>query len=631
MTSTNSSANIFVLLKNVFRRNIAVFAVSQIAVLLLTLFSTVTITPYTDTPYFAETNLYSTVLISILQSFIIPLLLFRELYSKQASDFILSLPVKRSTFYNANILFGVISITVSYIIAFAVTVPVLGMKFAFSYFVDFVSLAPVFYVTVLALFMLFSFCAVISGRKWHYFLTAYISASLIMTGFLGVIGYLNTVWGLGIEINYGWYPTPSGLMLLEYMQNDQNLILMAVISLLQLVLAYTVGFIVFKRRKAEVAESTLAGKWAPAVLILLGFLAVIFFCLGLVERVSLTARIIAALVSGGIMAAVLFAVFYRKALSKVILKCFGASVLISAAVILSVELIPNIRYVNYIPKPDEVDSAVIYNCEDNMSGIDLLSNLIYIALPNNYYSTDQTYSYTFKSDEAKQKIFELHSRMLDENTKDNLYSADYYDNGYNSIKIVYNLKNGKKVTRFYNAGAKDTYKEYAALFQTDEGIAQLPLLNVPKDRILFLEVEPYASIEDDELSEELSQIVKLDDYTEFQECIRHDMQREPAYEFILNPDLNFYAWFYDYDAENPKDLNITIYALTEFATEEHRELFSKMTRQEIEDYSFAHFENSGFEEELVNSYEYDVWENKSEVVNYLKKLGYSFDQFKAQN
>ena len=122
MTSTNSSSKLLAVLKNNFRRYAALFAVFQILVAGVTVFCI-----FNNASDYNESNVlknitpeYSSMAFPLIaavlgiEAFILVLSMFRGIYSKKASDYHFSLPVKRSTWFHANFLFGIISIAVSY-------------------------------------------------------------------------------------------------------------------------------------------------------------------------------------------------------------------------------------------------------------------------------------------------------------------------------------------------------------------------------------------------------------------------------------------------------------------------------------------------------------------------------------
>ncbi|MDE7124186.1 MAG: hypothetical protein K2N83_01685, partial [Eubacterium sp.] len=105
MTSINSSNKFLPMLKNAFRRNTAYFIVTQIIMLLVTIsairgFLSLKRYEVSDITTNYSMNIAGTFsVLLVLESFIFAVMVFREIYSKRASDFYFSMPVKRGTYY----------------------------------------------------------------------------------------------------------------------------------------------------------------------------------------------------------------------------------------------------------------------------------------------------------------------------------------------------------------------------------------------------------------------------------------------------------------------------------------------------------------------------------------------------
>lgn len=93
-------------------------------------------------------------------------------------------------------------------------------------------------------------CAVVSGKKWHYVLLSLIAVLFSFVGIIEFIGYINTIWGLWIDISKAWIVSPLGVLLsnVEEISAGQTAILCTV-AIIQFLIAYVIGFIVFKREK----------------------------------------------------------------------------------------------------------------------------------------------------------------------------------------------------------------------------------------------------------------------------------------------------------------------------------------------------------------------------------------------
>ncbi len=279
MTSINSSNKFLPMLKNTFRRNMAHLIVTQIIILLVTISSLRSFLSLKPYEVLDITTKYS---LSI-ENFILADTVFREIYSKRAADFYFSMPVKRGTYYNTNMLFGAINIALAYVISFVLSVIVIKTDIIYPskfYIFDISHFARVMFISflaILAVLAVFMLCAVVSGKKWHYVLLSLIAVLFSFVGIIEFIGYINTIWGLWIDISKAWIVSPLGVLLsnVEEISAGQTAILCTV-AIIQFLIAYVIGFIVFKKRKAEVAEFTLAGRIIPAIMII-GCLVTVFF------------------------------------------------------------------------------------------------------------------------------------------------------------------------------------------------------------------------------------------------------------------------------------------------------------------------------------------------------------------
>ncbi|MDE6124647.1 MAG: ABC transporter permease [Eubacterium sp.] len=574
----------------------------------------------------------------VLESFILAVTVFREIYSKRASDFYFSMPVKRGTYYNTNMLFGVINIALAYVISFVLSVIVIKTDIIYPskfYIFDISHFARVIFISllaVLAVFAVFMLCAVVSGKKWHYVLLSFIAVLFSFVGIIELIGYINTIWGLWIDISKAWIVSPLGVLLsnVEEISAGQTAILCTV-AIIQFLIAYVIGFIVFKKRKAEVAEFTLAGRIIPAIMII-GCLVTVFFINLNVVDIPLYSRIISGIIAAAVITVILTAICYKKAITKGALKCLGGAVIITAIVIACVELVPSADYIKYVPEASEVDSVTIYNDVDysNPDITDLLYGSAFYGYYDDY-SDDSVHTYTFSSDEAKKRFYDFHKKIVADETQNNAYGDDYYNYGDHSIKIKYNLKNGKTVTRSYCVGTHDVYKEYVALMKTDEGLNQLEPFNLESDSVLFAYLSNYDDYYyvDYESDDDFSTFITLDEYHTLFDKMKNDRMNDSTRKFIEYTDSGFYMWYVDYeDYDEPEETvsRLILYTFSDSVSQEEREKLSEMTPDEIINYEDMHMLNSDYNApRILETYEFIFDGNDKETNSYLNELGYKVD------
>ena len=513
MTSTNSlNSNRFLpMFKNVFKRYAVFFLVAQVASVLYSFFiprlnleSIAEMAEYMEAGY--KENLTSSCIGSMsfflfsagtLWMFILAVSLFREIYSKRASVFYFAMPVKRGTYFNVNMLYGIITVFTSYVLVTALSIISIKTNKICSpelYTFDPAQLARVLTVALLSVFVAyatFMLFAVLSGRKWHYIVLGFAAGNLIYAAVINVIKYANgSIWGLSIPYDKWWVLSTVAPFFKSL--DAENILKYVVVLIIQFVLIYLTGYMMFKKRKAEIAEAPLALNIITEIILFLGLFTVIFSALTMIDTsgyVKLGIAVAAVVATSLIVTAII----RKKAVTKKSAKWLVGMVAAVIIVISVVEFVPNIKYKNYVPSADEVESIVyeenVYETEYD-SIFSSLFNMMFSGF--NYYDFDVEYpTYNFTGDAAKARVEELHKKMIEQSTIDNHYSEDYFYHGGYSVKITYTLKNGKTVERYYDVCTKDIYDEYIALMQTEEALRQTPQLDLKDEDILFIGVVDY--------------------------------------------------------------------------------------------------------------------------------------------
>ena len=677
MTSTNSlNNNRFIpVMKNVFKRNLILFLILPVFSLVFSVFISQGVTDgYQEIIQQAAEEFTLQITDSILLGtgmflygagtvlmLIFAVTLFREIYTKRSSTFYFSVPVKRGAYFNANMIFGITSLLLSYIIL--VCIPIAIVKGNAAYQAGFyVFDIPVFLnnITITALcvavaYAAFLLCAVLAGRTWQYLVLCYLIVQVgnMLTNFRG---YINTIWGFHIESSLSWIASPSAIYTDIFGELVGNPLKYFIALAVQFAVLYAVGYLVFKKRKAEVAEVSLTGKIVPAVLITLSLFAASFGFLSL-EISSSVIRLCVAVAVTLLETVILSAIFYRKALTKSTLKCFIVTVAVTVVTFAAVEFVPNISFKNYVPEASEVESVTLEENVDFGNEGALPSKLFAVLfefLPEETLYAEQIGEpYTFTSDDAKEKIEAFHKKMVAQSTIDNAYSEDYYYHGYYSVKLVYHLKDGKTVTRSYCVGTMDVYKEYIALMKTEEAIRQTVTDFFKDKEIMYIGVDEYATdeeIDDDNYDWELYPYVRptvyasLDEYDTLLDMIVKDRLNEPESVFAdlgLSSafdvfDYNDYYrdegfWNIGFDEEEDeedfvdymdyRDISIRVNVLKADATDAQKELLKNMTAEEMAEYEEKIF--NGF----YDNYPFDAIyihlnrNTDTNTVEYLKSLG----------
>ncbi len=627
MISINSSNNFSAVLKNNFRRYAALFIVFQIFAVL---FSGFLISFYADSydgSYNSTnniTNTFSDICMPLfaffcsIEAFILVAVMFRGIYSKRASDFYFSLPVKRGAWFNADFLFGVISFAVSYAIFCISSIIVINSNMLRqSRFVNleagcFLKYAFMSFTALIVVYTVFVMCAVIAGRMWQYILLSFISSLALYAGAAGFICYLNTVYGFWLNLENSYIASAVSLAFSGI--SDFSVLKFFLAAAVQFAVFYVVGYLSFKKRKAEVAENKLSGKLLPIVLTVTCFLAEIFVCLGIGNEVAFSGRIIAAIIMVSVTALILSAVFFRKAFSKPVFISLLGAVILSALTIFSVQLIPEKIYVNVAPEADEIEAVSIYDY--NALGSSDITDLLYGINYLNISDESEVRNYKFLTDEAKEKAVELHKKLLSEKTRNN--SNGFDEGGDTTLGIEYRLKNGRTIRRVYTVLTKDIIEEGIALFKTDEGINGIEGFDYNSEDIIFSVFGLYAD------DYENSFYIEKTDCRKLRECVQKDIMNREASEFAGSAGLPFLTMWEDYDSDLDNEPEKDIYTLSFFIFKagvpvSERVKMEKLSPKEIVKY------DSEFYLQIEEVSFYIDMDQDINTVSYLEELGYNFN------
>ncbi len=627
MISINSSNNFSTVLKNNFRRYAALFIVFQIFAVL---FSGFLISFYADSydgSYNSTnniTNTFSDICMPLfaffcsIEAFILVAVMFRGIYSKRASDFYFSLPVKRGAWFNADFLFGVISFAVSYAIFCISSIIVINSNMLRQFrFVNleagcFLKYAFMSFTALIVVYTVFVMCAVIAGRMWQYILLSFISSLALYAGAAGFICYLNTVYGFWLNLENSYIASAVSLAFSGI--SDFSVLKFFLAAAVQFAVFYVVGYLSFKKRKAEVAENKLSGKLLPIVLTVTCFLAEIFVCLGIGNEVAFLGRIIAAIIMVSVTALILSAVFFRKAFSKPVFISLLGAVILSALTIFSVQLIPEKIYVNVAPEADEIEAVSIYDY--NALGSSDITDLLYGINYLNISDESEVRNYKFLTDEAKEKAVELHKKLLSEKTRNN--SNGFDEGGDTTLGIEYRLKNGRTIRRVYTVLTKDIIEEGIALFKTDEGINGIEGFDYNSEDIIFSVFGLYAD------DYENSFYIEKTDCRKLRECVQKDIMNREASEFAGSAGLPFLTMWEDYDSDLDNEPEKDIYTLSFFIFKagvpvSERVKMEKLSPKEIVKY------DSEFYLQIEEVSFYIDMDQDINTVSYLEELGYNFN------
>jgi len=321
-----------------------------------------------------------------------------------------------------------------------------------------------------------------------------------------------------------------------------------------------------------------------------------------------------------VTALILSAVFFRKAFSKPVFISLLGAVILSALTIFSVQLIPEKIYVNVAPEADEIEAVSIYDY--NALGSSDITDLLYGINYLNISDESEVRNYKFLTEEAKEKAVKLHKKILSEETRNNIYSNSYYENGYTALEMEYRLKNGKAIKRLYNICTEDILDEYVSLFQTNEGMGMLESFQINTEEVLFATAEFTSdnTFDHDAFNEKIILIENVD-FDKLLDCIKKDYQNEEAPDFLCSADLRLNYWNY---SELDSELCIAFWKFSETASDSVRDKMKNLSPREMLVFEDRYMDQKETEEEWIEKNFFYISEKDGYTVSYLKDLGYKF-------
>lgn len=501
----------------------------------------------------------------LLYDIIAPAHYFSEIYSKRACDSYFAAPIKRADRFNAAFIMGaVVNIAAPLLPAatfFAFKFGGVPDKFEFSIDTELVNRYTVFAVAaLLSVWAVFMLCAVIAGRLVQYLVLCGISSSFVLISALGVASRLNLVWGIKADLNAVASITPIGALFsgINTVETTYRALKICIpVSIVTLVVFYIAGLLAFKKRPSEVAESTLSGKIVPyAFLAFFAFGGFVFFQASQSFLKTAAVGIVAAVINGLIFCAV----FYKKAYTKQGAISVAATVAVGLVLLAFSYFPPEKSFVSYVPEAGDVKSAVLevknYSHGDAVPLVQYIGNVLYMG-----YSNEDN-SYTITEPENIEKLVALHEKTVSDEARKK--TAAYYrslenedvdyvdyddlnsDDGTIGFAVKYTLKNGKTVTRRYEAASSVIIDEYVAAVQNKEVLNQTSLSEESFKNIYFSYFSYYQNDEFGIYEETEGETVNLssvyhDSYDnqltaeqaeKLRELLIEDRLNETKYEFI---------------------------------------------------------------------------------------------------
>lgn len=553
--------------------------------------------------------------------------MFRQIYKKQSCDSYFSVPIKREEYFVANYFYGFLVNIVCFILPLAVYLG--AIQATKSNLIDLgyvLKFASVFMLAVLAMYSAFVVCAVISGKRIQYLILSLICLFCTSTMLTGIATKICSIWGFSGDLTLLNALSPidnaiAGAYFYEGVEVD-NVIPLIIISLVEIIGLFIAGYIAFKKRKAETAESSLSGKVIPYVILAILVGAAFFFSATGTSAVDIVVGIVLAT----LMAMAFGGIFYKKVFTKqTLITLIGVcAVFTTLSIVVTLPVFNG--YVKYVPEAGEVDSVEF--CSVSHSGSYTgFSEL----LGTNVGYTDFGEEIIFVEQENIEKVIALHNKSIeDEAIKttrkknnrswlrimlfiDSLHGYDYIPDA--SYRIKYNLADGSTVERVYSVSNNIVTKEYYDIFQNEEALWQLEPMKYDNEKFLGVECSVYNS--GDECLDESVELVNFD-IEQYKKALVKDYLSMQRSTFISEFDSfessyygMYYGKYYDY-AEYYPVCNIDLYFANDDITDEELAEYKKMPTSRLlnaiyEDYDKnykAWYFSRDFSNDYTNTVEY---------------------------
>lgn len=553
--------------------------------------------------------------------------MFRQIYKKQSCDSYFSVPIKREEYFVANYFYGFLVNIVCFILPLVVYLGAIQtMK---SNLIDLgyvLKFASVFMLAVLAMYSAFVVCAVISGKRIQYLILSLICLFCTSTMLTGIATKICSIWGFSGDLTLLNALSPidnaiAGAYFYEGVEAD-NVIPLIIISLVEIIGLFIAGYIAFKKRKAETAESSLSGKVIPYVILAILVGSAFFFSATGTGAVDIVIGIVLAT----LMAMAFSGIFYKKVFTKqTLITLIGVcTVFTTLSIVVTLPVFNG--YVKYVPEAGEVDSVEF--CSVSHSGSYTgFSEL----LGTNVGYTDFGEEIIFVEQENIEKIIALHNKSIEDeaikttrkkNNRSWLRIMLFIDSlhGYNyisdtSYRIKYNLADGSTVQRVYSVSNNLVTKEYYDVFQNEEALWQLEPMKYDNEKFLGVECSVYNN--GDEYLEESVELVNFD-IEQYKKALVKDYLSMQRTTFISEFDSfessyygMYYGMYYDYDEFYPV-CNIDLYFANDDITDEELAEYKKMPTSRLlnaiyEDYDKnykAWYFSRDFSNDYTNTLEY---------------------------
>ncbi len=388
----------------------------------------------------------------------------RYLHSDKPTTFYHSLPVTRIQMLNSQIISGFLLFTVPLILNLILTFLVFLPYGAF--YKEFASLLFIYLgLGSIAIFTMVYLITIATGLLVG---TSLLQAALVYVFILLPFYLTGTISYMASQLLYGYHLNDSIMNLvihytpLTFIQNTFGFVDTPysidtyIISTIYTVLSFLVAHLLYKYRNLENNNQFIVfNKFKVIFVTVLSTCSVLFFGLIIYE---LTNKSFMGLLIGSVIGAIIghwvTTMISRKTIFVLrYYKSLIATILITLFVILGLNF-DIFGYQNYVPSLDEISSVEysesLYNNGEASLQIKQEMNNTF-PTKEDFHSSHNPTRYLYKEKSSIEAIANYHKAIINSKDEENM--------AYETAKIVYHLKNGKKITRAYTKICKEKTKE----------------------------------------------------------------------------------------------------------------------------------------------------------------------------
>lgn len=588
--------------------------------------------------------------------------MFKEIYKKQSCDHFFATPIKREEHFCASFLYGVLANIAAFAVSAVVFIlPMImyqskkgGFTVQATFFKSFVPIL----LAVLAIYSAFVMCAVAAGKRFHYMLLSFICLFSTPVAFEGIVSVINRIWG--------FYISPALFTAVSPAENafcslfTEKPLGYCIISIVEIAGMFAAGLILFKRRKAEVAEVAVSGRVVPFIILaVMTTAAYMYIGAGRIALIGIICGCVFAVITAMIFTAILYKAPFTKKTG-----ITTACVCVVCSLIMGIINFPSYSsYVKNVPDAEDVESVTL---TDLYSDTAIYDSAFLLGGYNDEYE-EINKGLEIKSPESIEKIIEFHKNLVSDDTIkvsqqylslnpfnlfDYIFGTNYDYNYYGdySCRLDYKLKSGKTLSRTYTGvSTKYLRRSFVELMKTEEMFSQIKPLNFDEDEILYIDISgsydglsyegsdgyTFRYENDDEYFDYATREIDKKYYPKLIEAYKEDVLNGSSDERfcdMLNTssDIGFYIDYSSYDGYySDNSIDITVCTISDSATKEQVARIKAMKPDEIKKHCDWGYDETSAQWELMDTIEastISVYRFDENTIDYLRSIGVAIEE-----